>query len=797
MVSDRLADYLQIWGVEENFVVFADGSLGFGLNALPVDSARWDDDRTNSFSERVGQFLNGLPEGLSLQFCQEIDGGNAGLLKQHLDLAAAGSEMGQRLASDRVERLEALDANGAVPVHRLRVFVRRKTSAPLLGKPRLFSRSRQFEKLSEEQLRIEMERLGQVRDTMIHGLRQLGIEAKVLAAGELLDLIYKQWNPERGVSRPSYDPTDVRSSLLFTDVALSTKGFALGSQHYRVLSLKLLPDATVAAMAARLRELPFGSKLMVSIQTLNQLKELERLKGQRRIAFSMARGKSDEVSDLESASKLENLGILIEQMIADGEKVFKVALNIILCGASEGELDQQASEALSKLRELGGCEGIEETVANFDIFASIAIPNARAKERLKHIKTSNLADLLPLYGPWRGHSTPRVLLRSRLGSLVSFDPFSPGLTNANQIVSGGSGAGKSFLTNICLLHILKEAPKIFVIDIGGSYRKLCDHLGGQFIPLGLDGNLCLNPFDLSAGSSAPSNEKIKFLVSLVELMTKEEGDTRLPKLERAEIEEAIQKVYAGSEPRLSDLRNVLSEHSNVEIRRFGRILAPWCGNTPYGKFLDAKTNMALSRPIVVFDLKGMESHPDLQAAALFMITDFVWREVQRDPLIMKFLVLDECWRLLEAGSGFIEEVFRTFRKYNASSVAISQNIDDFAKSKVAGAILSNSATKWVLMQKGADQKRLKEVLQLNDNEMKAVASLKQERGVYSEAFLIAGDERAVVAVESTPLEYWLATTDPKDVAEIAKASADGKSDVLKDLSERYPRGVSQQKKGVS
>ena len=121
-------------------------------------------------------------------------------------------------------------------------------------------------------------------------------------------------------------------------------------------------------------------------------------------------------------------------------------------------------------------------------------------------------------------------------------------------------------------------------------------------------------------------------------------------------------------------------------------------------------------------------------------------------------------------------------------------MDDFAKSKVAPAILSNASTKWVLMQKGADQERLKDVLQLNENEAALVASLNQERGLYSEAFLISQDARSVVVIESHPLEYWLATTDPRDLATFDRAIKEnpGSSqiDVLSNLAAKYPRGVS-------
>jgi type IV secretory pathway VirB4 component len=307
--------------------------------------------------------------------------------------------------------------------------------------------------------------------------------------------------------------------------------------------------------------------------------------------------------------------------------------------------------------------------------------------------------------------------------------------------------------------------------------------------------LSMNPFDLAAGEIKPSSQKIKFILSLVEIMTKEDEQAQLGKLEKSEIESAIEKVYESSKsPKLSDLREILISHPEEQIQRLGKILTSWCGNSPYGKFVDQPTTLELKRPIVCFDLKGMESYPDLQSACLFIITDFVWREVQSDRSRMKFLILDECWKLMENDSAslFIAEVFRTFRKYTASAIAISQNIDDFAKSKIATAILPNSSIKWVLKQKGADKERLKEVLSLNPNEVELISSLHQERGVYSEAFLMAEDARALVAIESTPLEYWLATTDGRDLGKITEYQKKFETlspiEILKKLATDYPRG---------
>ena len=58
---------------------------------------------------------------------------------------------------------------------------------------------------------------------------------------------------------------------------------------------------------------------------------------------------------------------------------------------------------------------------------------------------------------------------------------------------------------------------------------------------------------------------------------------------------------------------------------------------------------------------------------------------------------------------------------------------------------------------------------------------------------MAGEQHAVVAIEPTPLEYWIATTDPRDLAkfeEIQKNSPNlSQLEVLTQLSESYPRGV--------
>jgi conjugal transfer ATP-binding protein TraC len=797
MREANLADELQVWGFENDFAVFLDGSMGFGLKLKALDVTCSSDSQIESLSERLSSFLNSLAPGTQMQFVQQIGPGNLEIIEKAEGLRSEDTQKAiLELHEERIRNLKEQEENNLIPKQNLYCFVRRKPEKPLLQKEKAFWKKPKHFEMSEASLKKEIHLTENLKKEVLFYLSSLGLSGVCLSTSEIAQLLYKQWNPGRGVELSSFNAEDIRSSILFSDVERTPRGFWLGGLYHQVISLKNLPDQTYASMARALKGLPFGTTLFFSLSVPNQEKELEKLQHQRRIAFSMARGKQSGVSDVESEAKLQDVEDLIAEMVAQGEKIFFLSLSVLVSGRNEEEVEDEASQVLLKIRELSGAEGMVESYASFEVFLENSIPNATSRTRSRRVKTSNASDLLPLFGVWEGHEIPRILLKNAQGGLFSVDPFSLDLSNHNQIITGGSGSGKSFLTNLLLLQLLKENPKVFIVDIGGSYQKLCSHLDGQYLSFNLTSDFALNPFDLGPGETGPSSQKLKFLVGLIEMMTKEDTDNHLDKLQRAELESAIQKLFETSpNPSISYLKALLLEHSDPGIKRLGKVLGPWAGNTPYGKVVDRPTTVSLDKRLVCFDLKGLEAYPDLQAVCLYLITDLVWREVQKDRSEMKVLVLDESWKLIEsdAGASFVGEVFRTFRKYFASAIAISQNLDDFAKSRIAGAILPNTSLKWILAQKGGSRSRLKEVLQLNDNELSLIESLHQVHGSYSQAFLISEDKHALVNIEPTPLEYWLSTSDPRDVTlfEDRTQGSPWKTSlqVLKELSCEFPFGA--------
>lgn len=76
--------------------------------------------------------------------------------------------------------------------------------------------------------------------------------------------------------------------------------------------------------------------------------------------------------------------------------------------------------------------------------------------------------------------------------------------------------------------------------------------------------------------------------------------------------------------------------------------------------------------------------------------------------------------------------------------------------------------------------------------MALIGSLRQQKGAFSEAFLIYNENRTVIRIAPTPIEYWLATSDSTDNAKIEAARKENSQLTLKQIisefAEKYPFG---------
>jgi conjugal transfer ATP-binding protein TraC len=387
--------------------------------------------------------------------------------------------------------------------------------------------------------------------------------------------------------------------------------------------------------------------------------------------------------------------------------------------------------------------------------------------------SSNLADMLPLYGSVKGTKTPAQMYLNRRGETVFWDFFDSN-TNPHAIIIGASGAGKSFFVNDFILQNARSDAHFFVIDKGDSYKKLCSILGGQYVRFDLNNPVTINPF-----LREPDPEHISFLVTVLSAMCSggDERD-RISRIEAGILEKAIAASYAGKkeseEVTLSRVVENLRSHAcNKDIgvgNNIGRNLAlklsSFIKDAQYGKFFDGVNQFNLDSKFTVFELGSLSSHEDLQLVVLLNIMYFITNFVSSPEIKpkRKFLLIDEAWSLLKLKNTaeFITNSFKTYRKYRCSAVAITQEIADLVNNPCGIAIQANAANKVFLKQEPNTIDSLKTFASLSDSQIELLKTVETQKGKFSEGLIISDSSSGVVRLVPDPFLYWLATSDAKE-----------------------------------
>ena len=823
-----LSEELPYWEFSNHprpHLILNDGSLVAGIKLSLIDIECFDDGKVNQLAMSLRGVLNSISENTSVQFCLSVGSDFSEVLQKHSESKSAFVHpLIANIADYREQKLLAAQENSELYRPELSLYFR----TTMVGSKKLnfLKKQEDFSKSASQNYDETLEVLFQNVDTLLSSFASIGLSGRLLGVQEVQGHIYRALNPKRSqtepqplVSTPKADNLEKetleamewlaehspREQLVFGDLILGFEQFTLDSFHHRIVTLKTLPEVTFAGQLSTFLRMPFHYDLILSFEIPSQADEMSKLQQKRKMAHSLAMTSGNKASDLESETKLNSTEELIRELLGSGQRIYAAQMSLILRAPATDEgnklLNRQVREVLSRFRSLNGAEGLEETVGSWKIFKG-NLPAAPVRlERARKFKTNNLVDFIPIYGPREGDDDPTVIFRNRLNGLVSFNPFDSKLTNYNQLVTGSSGAGKSFLNNCILVQELARGLRVFIIDIGGSYKKLTESLGGQYLEMDLSDQYRLNPFDIPDASQEPSNQKLKSLLAVIESMIVEDEKTRLTKLDRVLLEKAIIELYEEKRkindvPVLSELMGKLASSKEPSMVDISKILYMWTGKRPYGKLLDGKGSLRTDAPICTFDLKGLSNYPDLQSVMILILTDFILTQVEQDKVNKKRIILDEAWQLLKsnAAAGFMEYCARTLRKTGSGITFITQGVEEIVESPIGHAIMNNTSTKFILLQTG-DSEILRQALKLNSQELNLIFSLEQRKGEFSEGFMIEGDHRQVIRIFPSPFEYWLSTSDAGDNLYLHELRETGLSLVqaIEEAARTYPNGIAQGK----
>lgn len=402
----------------------------------------------------------------------------------------------------------------------------------------------------------------------------------------------------------------------------------------------------------------------------------------------------------------------------------------------------------------------------------------------------NVANLAPILSEMKGMDSHRLMIVGRRGQALFWDPFGNQRGNYNTCVAGISGSGKSVTVQEIAASLIATGARVWIIDVGRSYKKLCHLLGGQFIEFTRDTKICLNPF--STVNTDEVEEFYAFLTPLVALMV--DPNQQISAFELSLIEQAVKAVWNNKKHQggIGDIAVWLSEHSDNRARDIGTTLYSYSPEGQYGGYFNGEANVDFDSPMVVFELEEINSNKRLQGILFMLLMYHVTEKMYLGGRTKQMaLIIDEAWDMLKGGHGgsIIESIARRARKYKGCLITITQSISDFFASPAGQAAYNNSYWRILHAQNKSNISNLigNKQISLDPFQERLLRSISTEHGQYSE-MMIQGDsgEYAVGRLLLDPYSRILYSTQAQEFAEVNALCEQGFSlaDAIGKVAER-------------
>lgn len=479
-----------------------------------------------------------------------------------------------------------------------------------------------FVPVTREMHKRRLQELNAIVNNITDSLTGLSVTTRRLSNKDLALFFYSQLNPEHthgdelpaAISRELSNGSVTARSLLSLSASDSQLNrFTLNNVHHKAVNLLFLPEAIQPGnVMAMMNELWPDTDLCLTVHTVNSEAMIEKLKKSGNV--SKALSFSDFGSRYEAEQKFAELDELIRELRATSQKLFTFSLCVIFKNDDPDSLKTSATVGAKAFQEIGSSVGIVDDLNHEDLFLSTLPGHSHLNTRKHVIHTEPLSKLLPLTASWKGTAEPKMLFENPQGELVRMDLFDPALPSKHALLIGSTGSGKSFTTNYLLTHFLLESDDnhIVVIDIGGSYRKLAQLFGGEYMNVDLSEKYAFNPFpdkDAILAQGQFNEDTVAYLTLILERMIVEPGQV-LTNLGESILEKAIKRAYlevnTGEAVTLAHVRSTLGvlegdPESRALASHFFNNLEMWTEGR-YAKIFNSRNRLELNNRLIVFDL---------------------------------------------------------------------------------------------------------------------------------------------------------------------------------------------------
>lgn len=605
---------------------------------------------------------------------------------------------------------------------------------------------------------------------------------------QYLKMVYLMLNP--GHSRkhmPTYDPNNyIYKQAVYADAETSVMKRYLKYDNYygRALTIKQYPEEVSIIDGLMLfigdvmkNEMQITCPFIFNITIYKEGDKLRR--AQENKAEFLYKQKLASSLSVKLEKKQDEARWVIEKLV-EGNQLVKGFLTWWLYHEDKDSLDKSAQvvKALLEVKNYRLQEEIRTMNLAMLMYGSLPMNYSYEVDiiakRGKTMFDFNAAHLSPVQSDWKGTGMPALLLKSRRGQLQSIN-FFDGSEGFNAIIAAQTGSGKSFITQhiIYSYYTMPNVSNIWIIDVGESYKLMCEVMGGMYLDFREDANFVINPFSYCDDV----NEDMDLFISLVSKMAK--PTEAITDTEKAVIEEAITRAFSlyGNKTNIDRIIEVLNEVSESAqeypkkhaAETIATNLFRWGTNGAYGRYFNGQNNVDLLHKLVVLELKNLNQREDLRNVVLMVLFYHISKiiYIDDDRTKRKMLIFDEAWQFFDDPkiAKFIEKGYRTFRKHGSSAITITQSINDFYKNESTREMMFQ-ASYWLLLKQKAESINLlrkEDRIALSDYEFEVLESIRTIKGKYSEIFFITPLGRGVGRLFVPKELYWIYTSDPTDL----------------------------------
>lgn len=391
---------------------------------------------------------------------------------------------------------------------------------------------------------------------------------------------------------------------------------------------------------------------------------------------------------------------------------------------------------------------------------------------------------------------------------ISDEPMDKGIcTNRNKFILGPSGSGKSFFTNHMVRSYYEKGTHIVLVDVGHSYKGLCDMVNGYYFTYSETKPIKFNPFYIGEGDILDT-EKKESIKTLLLALWKKDNET-FNRSEYVALSNALQLYFEKVEndkelfPCFDSFYEFLKDDfvavlkgdnvkdKDFDVSNFLYVLRPYYKGGEFDYLLNAKENLdLLQQRFIVFELDNIKDHPILFPVVTIIIMEVFISKMRKLKGIRKMILIEEAWKAIakEGMAEYIKYLFKTVRKFFGEAIVVTQEVEDIISSPVVKqAIINNSDCKILLDQSKYQNKfdQIQELLGLTEKEKALVLSINKANDStkkYKEVFIsLGGVLSKVYRTEVSPEEYLAYTTEEKEKVKVQTYAAKFGGDIEKGI----------------